>query len=373
MPTGRKSLRGAEQRWKRAGTIAPRAPAAILAAVYAAMALWAVAMQAQQSAWSKRAPLPRKSEEFSFASTNEKIYLFGGNPAGEQEAPPGLVQEYDPGADRWTVKKNMLVPTHHLAAVAYAGKIYLFGGAVQPQAGGPNQLPVSSAWEYDPGEDSWKALAPMPTARMAAAAAEVDGKIYVVGGASVHPGAKLVSLGPRVPHRSLNTNEVYDPATNKWQTRMPMPTPRNHAAVGVVEGKIYVIGGRLASAYVSAGSNADVVEVYDPAADTWGAAGLRMPTARSGMGYATFGNRILIVGGEIVDRHMFAAIRAVEAYSPASNQWTELPIMPAARNGVSAAVIGNRLYVIGGHLQATELGGAGADSDENDAFDLTGK
>ena len=329
-----------------------------------------VVLRAQQGAWTKLAPLPRKSEEFSFASANGKIYLFGGNPTEDQAAPPGLVQEYDASSDRWTVKKNMPLAAHHLAAVGYAGKIYLFGGAIQPQAGGPNQLPVNSAWEYDPPADSWKALAPMPTARMAAVAAEVGGKIYVIGGASVHPGAKLVSLGPKVPHRSLNANEMYDPATNTWQTRMAMPTPRNHAAAGVVEGKIYVIGGRLASAYVSAGSNTDVVEVYDPSANTWGAAGLRMPTARSGMGYATFGDRILIAGGEIVDRHLFAAIRAVEAYSPATNQWSELPTMPSARNGVSMGVVGNGLYVIGGHLQATALGGQEADSDENDAFDM---
>lgn len=265
----------------------------------------------------------------------------------------------------------MPLPAHHLAAVGFDGKIYVFGGAAQPQSGGPNQVPVNNAWEYDPAADTWKALAPMPTARMAPVAAESNGKIYVIGGASVHPGAKLVSLGPKVPHRSLNTNEVYDPATNKWETRMAMPTARNHAAAGVIGGKIYVIGGRLASAFASAGSNSDVVEVFDPAENTWGAAGLRMTTARSAMAFATFANRILIAGGEIVDRHMFAAIRAVEAYDPATNQWTELPILPAARQGVSAAVVGNRLYVIGGHVQGTDLGGAGADSDENDALDLS--
>ena len=46
--------------------------------------------------------------------------------------------------------------------------------------------------------------------------------------------------------------------------------------------------------------------------------------------------------------------------------------MPAARHGVSAAVIADRLYVIGGHVQGTDIGGAGADSDETDALDLAG-
>jgi N-acetylneuraminic acid mutarotase len=208
---------------------------------------------------------------------------------------------------------------------------------------------------------------------MAAAATAAGGKIYVMGGASVHPGAKIVSLGLKVPHRSLKTNEVYDPTTDKWEERMSMPTPRNHAAVGVIDGKIYVIGGRLASAYDSAGSNTDVVEVYDPVADTWGAAGLRMPTARSEMGWATFQNHIYVAGGEIADRHMFGAIRAVEAYDQATNRWTELPVMPTARHGVSVAAINNRLYVIGGHLQGTSIGGEAANTDANDVLDLSEK
>jgi len=341
--------------------------------ILAVVLLAAPGAGAQQRRWAKLAPLPETSEEFTFAAASGKIYLFGGNPAGENQAPPGLVQEYDAAADHWTKKRNMPVAIHHAAAAEYAGKIYLFGGAVQPQPLGPNQMPVNSTWEYDPAADSWKSLAPMPTARMAAVAAAAGGKIYVIGGASVHPGAKLVSLGPKVPHRSLTVNEAYDPATNTWETRSTMPTPRNHAAVGVVRGKIYVIGGRLASATVLAGSNADVVEYYDPVTNSWGAIGMRMPIARSGMGWATYNDRIYVAGGESYDRHMFAVVRAVEVYDPATNQWGLLPPLPTARHGVSVAAIGARLYVIGGHLQGTAIGGAAAHSNVNEVFPLAEK
>ena len=178
--------------------------------------------------WGRMAPLPEKSEEFTFADVNGKIYLFGGLPVGSSP-PLGLVQEYDPATDQWTKKKNMPLATHHAAVAAYNGKLYLFGGQAQLQPGGPTQVPLDNTWEYDPANDSWKALAPMPTARTAAVAAAVGGKLYVLGGASVHPGQKIVSLGPTVPHRSLDVNEVYDPQTNKWETRMTMPTARNHA------------------------------------------------------------------------------------------------------------------------------------------------
>ena len=126
--------------------------------------------------WGRLAPLPEKSEEFSFGDVNGKIYLFGGLPVGNQ-GPLGLVQEYDPATNQWTKKKNMPLATHHAAIVAYRGKLYLFGGQIQLQAGGPTQVPIDNAWEYDPVADSWKALAPMPTIRTSPVAAEVGGKI----------------------------------------------------------------------------------------------------------------------------------------------------------------------------------------------------
>jgi N-acetylneuraminic acid mutarotase len=322
--------------------------------------------------WGRLAPMPEKSEEFSFGDLNGKIYLFGGLPVGTK-GPLGLVQVYDTASDKWTQKKNMPLATHHAAVVAFKGKLYLFGGQIQPQPSGPTQVPINNSWEYDPDTDSWKALAPMPTIRTSPVAAEVGGKIYVIGGSSVHPGQKVVSLGPKVPNRALDSNEVYDPATNSWEMRSTMPTARSHAAVGVVNSKIYVIGGRVGATNVTSGSNTNVVEVYDPSVDSWGAAGLRMPTARSGHGWATYKGKIYVAGGEIYDSHVFATIRAVEGYDPATNTWTILPTMLTARHGVNVAAIGNRLYVIGGHIASDGAGGEAADSDVNEVYEFPDK
>src|SRR5690348_9073322 len=81
-------------------TVAPfRMAVSVVIASLLALLLSAAGVSAQQSVWSKHAPLPRKSEEFSFATANDRIYLFGGNPGGDHAAPPGLVQEYDPASD----------------------------------------------------------------------------------------------------------------------------------------------------------------------------------------------------------------------------------------------------------------------------------
>ena len=324
-----------------------------------------------QGRWIKLAPMPVKNEEFCFGTANGKLYVIGGNGDG----PSGLVQEYDPASDHWTQKKNMPLPIDHVAVAEFRGKLYVFGGAGKSQASGPNNVPLNNAWEYDPVADSWKALAPMSTRRISAVAVEAGGKIYVMGGAGHHPGAKdpAAPITNTTPHRSLDTNEVYDPATNQWETRMTMPTARNHAAVGVVNGKIYVIGGRVGALNVTSASNTNLVEVYDPAADSWGAVGMRMPTVRTGFGWGTYRGRIFVVGGETYGSHIVSVVRAVEAYDPATNLWTRYPSLPLARHGVNVAVIGNRLYVAGGHIQGAGTAGAAAHSDETDAFEFADK
>ena len=143
---------------------------------------------------------------------------------------------------------------------------------------------------------------------------------------------------------------MYDPATNKWESRKPMAVPRNHAFAGAVNGKIYVIGGRTGHGFILSATNTDVVEEYNPVADMWSAPKERMPTARSGGGYGTDGRRIYVAGGEVTTKELVGAFRAIEAYEPATNSWTTLPSMPMPRHGVAGAVIGNRFHLVSGMI-----------------------
>ncbi|MBI2186979.1 MAG: hypothetical protein HYU37_07615 [Acidobacteria bacterium] len=337
-------------------------------------ALGAVVADAQmQGRWVRLAPLPETNEEWDSAVVNGKLYLFGGNPVavgGKQGAPPGLVLEYDSAADRWTKKKNMPQPAHHNAVVGYNGKIYVFGGAVQRKPGGPTQYPIDNSWEYDPVPDSWRALAPMPLGRMAAAAAEWQGKIYVIGGAGPWPGLENEPLGGESPHRIVDANHMYDPATNTWQPRQTLPTPRTHMFVGAVNGRIYVIGGRVGSMQVVTGSTTDLVEEYDIAADRWGAVKLRMPTPRDGGTVGVYQGRIYVAGGQSITAINNSVSRALEAYDPATNTWASLPTMQLARHGQGGGVIGNRFHVVGGHITAAFSGGEPLNVPVHDAFEF---
>src|SRR2546423_12290840 len=76
------------------------------------------------------------------------------------------------------------------------------------------------------------------------AAVEAGGKIYVVGGCA---------------SGRLNDVEEYDPASNTWTTKAPMPTARYGLAAAEAGGKIYAIGGDSSS-----GLNLDEADAPDP-------------------------------------------------------------------------------------------------------------
>jgi N-acetylneuraminic acid mutarotase len=282
------------------------------------------------------------------------MYVFAGLAPGWK--PKSLVFEYDPGTNQWTKKRPMRLASHHVAFATLNDKIYAFGGFMLPQSGPPGWTPIDNAWEYDPAADEWKALAPMPTKRGAAAAAVVNGKIYVTGGANSLPGVNENGIHPARPHNVLATVEEYDPATNSWSGKRPLLLPRNHHVAAGVGNRLYAMGGRVGSAFISGTSNnVDLVEMYDPAADLW-TARARMPTARSAIGAGVYNNYIVVAGGEGQDQRLLSAFRAVEAFDTALNRWHVLPSMLRPRHGLAAGAIGNRFYVVSGDGQSAASG-----------------
>lgn len=47
--------------------------------------------------------------------------------------------------------------------------------------------------------------------------------------------------------------------------------------------------------------------------------------------------------------------------------------MFTARHGVNVAIIGDKLYAIGGHVQAAGTGGEAANSDANEVYEFADK
>jgi N-acetylneuraminic acid mutarotase len=108
--------------------------------------------------------------------------------------------------------------------------------------------------------------------------------------------------------------------------------------VAVAE-KIYAVGGR----FNTFEHNTDLNDVYDPATNAWFPRA-PMPTARSGAAAAVMNGQVLVFGGE----RLGGTFTETEAYDSVSNTWTSLTAMPSGRHGTGAAVIGNLIYVPAG-------------------------
>ena len=141
---------------------------------------------------------------------------------------------------------------------------------------------------------------------------------------------------------SVGTHEVYDPAADSWTRLPPLPTPRNHLGAAVLGGKIHVVGGR-----VPGDMELTTHEIYDPATGAW-TAGPPLPTGRSGIAVVAHRERLYVFGGETTGWFSSKTFHEAERFDPMTGRWEVLPPMPTARHGLGAASFGDAIYVLSG-------------------------
>ena len=247
------------------------------------------------------------------------------------QANSGEPLERKPLPGIWTSLASVPTPRGEVAAAELDGKIYVLGGF---GAG------ATANEEYDIATDTWHTRAPIPRGVDHPAAVTLGGKLYLIGGFDGR-------WGPVADVWS------YDPEADTWVQKAGLPTPRGALGAAVVEGKIYAIGG------VGASGDLGTTEVYDPATDTW--TGLSpMPAARDHIAVAVSQGKIYVAGGRLGS---FARnLNANQAYDPSTDTWADLAPLPTARSGNTAAAATDRVFVFGGEATAGTF-------DSNEAFD----
>jgi N-acetylneuraminic acid mutarotase len=287
--------------------------------------------------WSSKVSLATPRAGLAAAAAGTKIYALGGFNGGELNT----TAVYDTGTGTWSSKAPMLSKRGGLAAAISHGKVYAIGGcalgASDPVNCDFNGISLNSIEAYAPATNVWKSKAPMPTARAdLAAVTGLDGKIYVMGGWNVRNGFN--------DPVALDTVEAYDPVTNTWATKAPMPTARYWvSAARGSDGRIYAYGG------VDTTTNAlSTFEAYDPSTNTWATLpGLFLSgSATAAVGAAFLGGKVYVIGGSDAD---YVPHRNVESYSLATGTWKIQVSMPTARGYLAAVATGGHLYAIGGY------------------------
>ncbi len=280
--------------------------------------------------WSMGTAMPLPRSEHSIAEMDGKIWVLGGYPPGR--LPSNLVQVYDSATGRWNLGPSLPEPIHHTHAAAVGGKLYVIGGEIDGASTGKPEKFVANVWVHDPKVGGWVARAPKPTARSGGGKAVVDGKIYVAGGRP--PGGSAF--------------EVYDPATDKWEKLPDLPSQRNHLAMVAINGKIYVAGGRTGPGAMA--PRVDVVEIFDPKTRSW-TKGAPLPAPRGGITGAVVAGCMFVFAGEGQPGTVLGLTPNTYGYDPRSDKWTTLPNMPIAVHGLKgSAVIGGRIFLPGGGI-----------------------
>jgi len=290
----------------------------------------ATASFAQDIVWESRSDLPKPMRGAVVAS-NDTIYLMEADPRSSG------VYEYNPLADNWRKATQMVTPGWNVNLADVGGMIHAIGGD-----------PFRNRNErYDPQSGKWQTLSPMPTARQHTNASVVDGKIYVIGGLEKGEMTQGDGMGDWAKKATVSDkNEVYDPILNTWETRAPLPTPRQGPSLGAIRNRIFAVGGATTSAYDSPISR--IVEVYDVETDSWQRKA-DFPIAVLTHGVVSHQGKLYGIGGQIRDENGKPVPTAtVYVYNEKDDEWSRTTDLPHPIQIVSTASLGGYIYVIGG-------------------------
>ena len=326
-------------------TISPVVLAIALAAascpVTAQTAAQTAADQAPAMRWARVADATVARQEIYPAVLDGKIIVAG----GVLSQPPGFtdhVEAYDAKADRWTTLAPLPEGRHHIALAEAGGRIYGIGGF---SGAIPRWRAHATVFVYDAQANRWSPGPALPQARAEGVVATVKGKIYYIGG--------RVPASPDAAHINEHTDtarsEVLDLGSRRWERIADAPSARNSAAAAVIDGKVYVVGGRQMVTQPDGRQrpvNVATLEVYDPATGRWETRAA-MPQAQGGLAAAAFEGKLYVFGGEqfVPTSKVFAD---AWVYDPGTDRWSALPPMPTPRHGHGAAVVGNRIFLMGG-------------------------
>jgi len=229
--------------------------------------------------WTSKTPSPIAFDYNSAAVTScqNKIYAIGGT----------VNMVYDPATDTWENKTAMPTVRYTNDANVVDEKIYVISGQIPAALG---VIWASNATEvYDPENDSWSELAPIPKPVVGYASAVLDNKIYIIGGRDGDP-----------DRLALNLVQIYDLETNQWTQGIPLEEPVAGAAATATTGlmapkRIYVIGGNIINAghYVRF---SDHTQIYDPQTQSW-SFGAQMPTGRTDLALVNVNDTLYALGG----------------------------------------------------------------------------
>ena len=287
------------------------------------------------SAWKVAAPSPiRRFESYGF-SYGGKLYIMGGW-ADQNFDSTTRVDVYDPARNTWTRLHDMQAPETHagVAVDAVRGVVYFVAG----HRGKYPSVPTRELWRYTIATDSWTKLhAVLPYPMGANNAALVGNELHSFGG-------NYYDRVTNTPdHFVIDLRNVDGGFTKK----KPFPSARDHLAHVVIGDKILAVGGEFGHDKIH--DQQSLLHYFDSTADRWVRLA-NMPVPKSHAESSTFllDGKIIFAGGQSSPQ---VPTSSVYAYDPATNHWSALASLPAARQGTTVQKVGDYFVVAVGGVQ----------------------
>lgn len=275
--------------------------------------------------WAAKAPLPESlsgvsAAEFPNPAGQSVVYTFGGLDYEDEGGQAGI-SAYDVATNTWTARPNTSLALYDMNGVGRIGRyLYFSGGRFASQRGAIGEQ-TWATWAYDPAANRLVRKADMPRATADGVTGVIDGKLWVLPGTCSGTGWPYAGYCDHEPIRLLYR---YDPVKNHWGARRACPHYHRNGAGGVIDGKFYVVGGADEHGLPTAN-----LDVYDPATDRWQTLA-PLPTA-SGRAIGTvMGLRLWVITGTAGERRAYV-------YDRATNQW-KTRAAPALDHGAVARV-----------------------------------
>jgi len=321
------------------------------------------------NSWITRKNLPSVRRNLAVATVTNAagqsiVYAIGGLTDVYPVSPLRKVTAYNVATNTWTERRPLPVPlASSNGAGVINGKIYVSGGF----STSGDAAPTRALYAYDPGTNTWTRKHDLPTiggptkdwtVGSNGVTGVINGKLYVVTRCSsrVYYTEDDVCEGDLTGPRLFR----YNPVTDRWVTLAPpFPAATVHEMVwtplagGVIGGKFYVMGGDY--------GNKGRLSVYDPATNRWTVKN-PLGLARSGVATAVLGSKLYVMGGLRYDpiANELQELDVTIVYDPVTNLWTRRASMPSPRIYMAGTTV-----LLNGKPRIEVVGGAGGLAADN--------
>lgn len=256
---------------------------------------------------------------FAYSSDNDNIYVSNG--FSKKSHYTTEIEKYSVAKNTWTVFAQSLVAKKYSTSAIVGNYLYIFGGKTDKDTSNEKTEVV----DLSSGKITYTTNNPSPTD--ICGAATWDESIYVFGGSSSYLWEFAIW--------SNYSNKLYrfDTSTSTWTELASMPESKETKGA-IVNGKLYVFGGYN-------GNVSNRIDMYDIQTNVWKSLGT-MPKGVSANAIAVDGTTIFIAGDYTNEKYL-------ATYDVNTGVFNVIQSNMKARRHAGAAVINNKLYIMGGN------------------------